>query len=212
MFNLRRKKGFKGFTLIELMVAMAILVLIISAFFVGFTQIQKAKDARRKADLEKIKTAVYDYYFDANCFPEKLPDCQEAFGVNGAAYLNEFPCDPQGVGYGYQVEESDCPQWFKILARLENERDLDIDKVHCRAGCGSDCDYNYGLASTNIQVYEGCVVFFACAPGGECAEFEDPYISRCPRIFENDSTCGEVNCQARENKCHDSRGKKVPEE
>lgn len=215
MPDLKSKKRFKGLTLIELLVALAIVVLIISSFFVGLTQIQKARDAKRKADLEKIKTALYDYYFDSSCFPEELPGCGDIFGSGSAAYLNEFPCDPKGGSYGYQIEEKECSQWFKILTNLENIKDPGIDKVGCRNGCGPECEYNYGLASTNIQVYEGCVAYYACPPGGgkegECAEFEDPWISQCPRIFENDPTCGGIDCSLKANKCHDDRGKKIPE-
>lgn len=210
--RLIKKKSLKGITLIELLVALAIIAVLISTFFVGITQIQKARDARRKADLEKIKTVLYDYYFDSNCFPKNLPNCGEDFGSGMAAYLNDFPCDPKGESYGYQVEDEECSQWFKILAHLENTKDPDIDKVGCRQGCGlPGCNYNYGLASTNIQVYEGCVAYYACTPGGECIEFEDPFISRCPQVFINDPDCSGVNCDAKANRCHDDRGKKIPD-
>jgi hypothetical protein len=95
---------------------------------------------------------------------------------------------------------------------LENTQDPDIDKVGCRNyGCGPECQYNYGLASTNIMVNMGCTPYYACAPGGECADFEDPLISGCPEIFPEDPDCGGVNCNKKEYRCHDSRGKKVPE-
>lgn len=203
----------KGLTIFELLVVIAVLVLL--AIFITLNippQIAKARDARRKVDLEKIKTALYDYYFDADCFPKELPGCEEDFGSSSMVYLNNFPCDPKGINYAYEVEDGECSQWFKILTNLENTQDLGIDKVGCRGGCGPECRYNYGLASTNIRVNKDCVAYYACAPGGECTEFEDPFISDCPQIFENDFSCGEVDCGAKENWCHDSRGKKTPED
>lgn len=215
MKRFKRKKSFKGITLIELLVVLALIAVLISVFFVGITQIQKARDADRKADLEKIKIALYDYYFDSNCFPQNLPSCGEYFGSGTAAYLTDFPCDPKGMSYAYEIEGGECPQWFKIMTNLENIRDPDIDKVHCRNGCGlPDCPYNYGLASTNISVYEGCVAYYACKPGGECAEYDDPFISRCPKIFIDDPTCGGILCDPPDythNWCHDASGVHVPD-
>ena len=210
-------KSPKGFTLIELLIFITILALmfLVSALFAP-TYLKKARDARRKADLEKIKVALYDYYFDSDCFPTALPACNERFGASSTVYLNEFPCDPNGGSYGYQIEEAACSQWFKILTNLENTQDTDIDKVGCRHGCGPDCGYNYGLASTNIKVNKDCVIYYACGPSGECGPFDDPACSLCPKVFENDPTCGGgCDCSGpkkKENCCHDERGKHIPED
>ncbi len=171
---------------------------------------KKARDGKRKAELEKIKTALYDYFFDAGCFPGDLPECGEKLELGNMIYLPNFPCDPKRSGYGYQTEDDDCSQWFKVLANLENFQDSGIEKAGCQSGCGSDCEYNYGVSSSNIRINDGCVVYYACTPSGECAEFEDPFISECPRIFENDPTCEEA-CDEKENRCHDQRGKRIPD-
>jgi len=92
---------------------------------------------------------------------------------------------------------------------LENLQDGGIDKVGCQNGCGPECQYNYGLSSSNILVNEGCVVTYSCSPGGRCIEYEDPAISECPQIFINDSSCQNA-CSDRANRCHDERGKKIP--
>lgn len=207
----KRKNFFKGITLIELLIVMAVLgfLILFSALAVP-TQLKKARDAKRKSDLEKIKIALYDYHFDSNCFLKTLPACGERFGSEEMAYLAHFPCDPQKNPYGYQTEDKECSQWFKVLTNLENNQDSGIAKVGCQNGCGSECEYNYGLASSNIRVNEGCVAYYACTPSGNCEEFEDPSLSQCPRIFENNSTCNDV-CGEKENRCHDERGKKVPE-
>lgn len=211
MCLIRRKKNPRGFTLFELLIIITLLGVL--AFFVSIivpNQIKKARDARRKADLEKIKIVLYDYFFDNDCFPKALPNCQEDLKSDDKVYLNNFSCDPKGVNYAYQVEGASCSQWFKILTNLENLQDSGIDKVGCRSGCGPGCKYNYGLSSTNIRLNDGCIAYYACTPSGSCVEFEDPVASRCPRVFENDSTC-QNTCSEKGNRCHDERGKKVPE-
>jgi len=206
-----KKKTSRGFTLFELLLAIGLFsVLVIFISIIAPTQLKKARDADRKADLEKIKIALYDYFFDKDCFPQDLPHCQEDLKLENHIYLNNFPCDAKGISYAYQVEETGCGQWFKVLTNLENLQDSGIDKVGCRSGCGPECKYNYGLSSSNIRLNDGCIAYYACSPSGYCVEYENPTLSRCPRIFENDSSC-QGTCRQKENRCHDERGKRVPD-
>lgn len=202
----------RGVTLIELLIVISVaaLLVILSSLMLP-TLLKKARDARRKADLEIIFVALNNYYSDKNCFPGTLPDCGQDFGPNDSPYLKDFPCGPKGESYAYQVDEEDCHQWFKVLTKLEYLADSGIGKVGCQNGCGPGCQYNYGLSSTNIRLNQGCITYYACAPGGECQPFEDPARSECPRFFENDPTCGGANnCEQRESRCHDASGKNVP--
>ncbi len=51
----------KGFTLYEVLVAVAILGILTLVSFVGVAaQFKKARDGKRKADLETIKIALYE--------------------------------------------------------------------------------------------------------------------------------------------------------
>ncbi len=174
----RKNKRLRGLTIVELLVVMAIIGLLVFFSAIGIrTQIERARDAERKSDLEKIKIALYDYFFDNDCFPVSLPNCGERLAVKETSYLNDFPCDPNGNQYSYQVEEGDCGQWFRVFADLENRQDAGIEKVGCDLGCGPDCVYNYGLASTNVQIYEGCPEEEE-SPGEDCfiatAVYESP--------------------------------------
>lgn len=197
-----------GFTLLELLITLAVVaVLSLFSTLAVATSLKKARDSKRKSELQRIYTALYDYYSDTNCFPDTLPACHQNFG----SYLKDFPCDPQGSAYIYQTENEGCNQRFKILTNLENKQDLSIARVGCKAGCGPDCQYNYGLSSTNIRLNQGCVTYYACLPEGSCAALEDPAKSRCPRFFENDPTCGGAGaCLERKDRCHDASGKNVP--
>lgn len=204
-------KYLKGFSLFEILIVITVasLLFIFSSVSVN-AQLKKARDGKRKTDLEKVKTALYEYYFDAGCFPTTLPNCSEKLTIKNTNYLELIPCDPGKEAYGYQVQDDDCPQWFKILTILENENDSGIVKTGCQYGCGLECNYNYGISSSNMRASDGCVTYYACDPSRTCSEYEDPYISQCPKIFENDPTCNN-QCGNNDTKCHDSRGKKVPE-
>ena len=208
----KRLKTVQGFTLVELLIVIFVLALLTTfSSLIIPTSLKKARDARRKADLEKIFVALNDYHSDKNCFPDTLPDCGQNLGPDNSPYLKNFPCSPKGESYAYQTDEERCHQWFKILTKLEYLADFGINKVGCQNGCGPECQYNYGLSSTNIRLNQGCVIYYACLPDGSCAAFEDPEKSRCPRSFENDPTCGgEGSCELKDNRCHDASGKKVP--
>ena len=61
-----------GFTLAELLIAIAILMLLLLVALINWkNQINKGFDARRKADLFQIKTAFESYYTDHDCYPTK---------------------------------------------------------------------------------------------------------------------------------------------
>jgi len=206
-----QKRSLRGFTLFELLIAITVLaILFIASTLVASSQMKKARDGKRKSDLNRIKVAVYDYYFDKNCFPDSLPACGEPLKLGETVYLNSFPCDPQKNPYVYEIEKGTCPSWFKALTNLENTADKDIDRVGCRTGCGPKCQYNYGVASSNISLSEGCIKYYACTPGSQCAEYDDPAVSQCPQVFKNDPTCQNA-CGKKENRCHDAKGKHIPD-
>ncbi len=206
----------KGLTIIELLIVITLLVLLlVAAIIFAPTQIKKGRDARRKADLDVLKIALYDYYFDHDCFPEELPGCGERFGSEGEPYLASIPCDFDDQPYRYLTRQGGgkCKLWFRIFTNLEITSDPDIDKVRCRAGCGpkNECIYNYGVASTNTQIYRNCSDAYVCAPGGGCLRFEDPWMSGCPIAFGEDDSC-DGKCDDPANRCQNSSGKQVPQE
>lgn len=207
-----QKRSLRGFTLFELLIAITVLaILFIASTLVASSQMKKARDGRRKADLGRIKTALYDYYFDQNCFPATLPACSEGFKQGETVYLNSFPCDPQDIPYVYEVENNPCPNWFKALTNLENTADKDIDRVGCRTGCGPKCQYNYGVASSNISIIDGCVVYFACNPGGQCQAYDNPEESDCPVTYKNDPTCKNFCPEStKSGRCKTASGKQEP--
>jgi len=144
------KKYFSGFTLIELLVVIsiiALLALLAINIFVG--QIRKGNDAKRKADLDRIKVAAEEYEKDHNCYPPiDLVVCTNG-GVGLKPYLNVIPCDPRThVSYAYEPDPSGvCAGWFRAYVKLENIADKSIIQ-----SIGPGGVYNYYVSSPNAPV------------------------------------------------------------
>src|SRR4030042_7080650 len=79
-------KNFKaqpGFTLIELLVVIAIIVILISASLIGLSGSREtARDAKRKTDLESIRSALEMYKSDNNKYPSLASEniCDSSMG------------------------------------------------------------------------------------------------------------------------------------
>ncbi|HUS59777.1 MAG TPA: prepilin-type N-terminal cleavage/methylation domain-containing protein [Nevskiaceae bacterium] len=141
----------KGLTLIEIIIVLTILVvLILMAIFAYRGQLAKGRDAKRKADLNKLQNVLEDYLNDYNCYSNDL-----VCGADFSPYLPEIPCDPvNDVHYNYFYSndsgETTCKSWYKIYAKLENEKDPIIAEVGCEGGCGPSGNYNYWVSSPNM--------------------------------------------------------------
>lgn len=144
-----------GLTLIELMVVLVILaILILAAIFAYRTQLAKARDARRKADLDKLTKVLEDYASDHLCYPDNLT-CGPATGTDLEGYLSEVPCDPLNNSYFNYFYTSDadatCKKWYKVYAKFENKEDPLIERTDCLSGCGPSSNYTYWVGSPNVS-------------------------------------------------------------
>jgi general secretion pathway protein G len=85
----RGKRGASGFTLIELMVVMALISVLASMGVVQYrNSIVRAKEAVLKEDLFRMRDAIDQYYADKAKYPANL----EALVADG--YLRGVPKDP----------------------------------------------------------------------------------------------------------------------
>jgi general secretion pathway protein G len=151
-----------GFTLVELLVVLAILSLLATVGFGQYrTSQKKARDAQRKADLDNIGRAVEMYYNDNGVYP--LGD-DGLISVDGAqigwdeqlikeysdqsvVYMKSLPIDPaDNQHYCYQSTGS----YYRVFAVLENENDSDIAGPFSCTYQGEAENYNYGTASPNV--------------------------------------------------------------
>jgi len=159
----------QGFTLVELLIVMAILA-VMAVILIGIINpialSDKGYDARRKKDLKRIGTAFEEYFNDKGCYPSAADfdfDTMDCGGNGFAPWISNWICDPRGDRYEIVLDDSGCPKWWAVLARLGNKSDNDIPveirtvssipKYFYDVEIGSDT-YNFGLSSPNISWYD----------------------------------------------------------
>ncbi len=159
-----RRRG--GFTLIELIVAMAILAILTTGGVATYIRsLKRGRDAQRKSDLSQVQRALEAYFNDKNRYPSgeadgNMGDCAGSacsWGTSsfedeeGTVYMKLLPDDPSSdQSYFYQSNLSGG--WYKLYAKLENEDD---PQVLSETPVGADCggvseDCNYGVSSSNV--------------------------------------------------------------
>ena len=156
-----------GLTLIEMITVIAIIIILILIGWMAWrNQFNKAKDANRKDDLQRLSIAFEEYFTDHDCYPpaDILSNCG---GNELSPYLNSIPCDPlSNTKYCYIPDDTPpgtCPRYYRLLSSLDNTTDPIITKLQCHGPeyCGyeTECDadviqnsYNYGVSSLNVPV------------------------------------------------------------
>ena len=84
-----RRSGEGGFTLVELMIVMAIIMILATiAIPIYVRTLQRAKEATLREDLHTMRTAIDSYTVDKEKAPETLDDLVQA------GYLKSIPVDP----------------------------------------------------------------------------------------------------------------------
>lgn len=104
---LSSKKIQLGFTLMELLLVIAIIVIVIAVGSVSYSTANRtARNAQRQSDLQKISTALEEFFADHHVYPDVLT-CLEggSCGItNNNTYITQIPTDPQsGSPYSYTV-------------------------------------------------------------------------------------------------------------
>lgn len=145
----------KGFTLLELIVAMAIIAIVSGALWGNFfTSLSKGRDSRRKQDLDSIGKALELYYADNKAYPTSFPGGGTPFvhpDNSSVIYMQKIPADPAypNATYCYPTPDSGIADgiYYKLYANLENRND---PKIIPTVSCSS-VDYNYGISSANTS-------------------------------------------------------------
>ena len=113
----RKKKDAFGFTLIELLVVVfiiGVLAAVVMPNLMGARQ--RARDAKRKRDLEAVKSALRMYYNDNQVYPTGNYDNLEGELVD--EYIADLPEDPlEDQGYTYQ--QTNAGDGFLLRAVME---------------------------------------------------------------------------------------------
>ena len=160
----------KGFTLMEILIVVALIVALATALLITLNplaQINKGQDSKRKHELTQLNKVFEDFYNDKQCYPKPdevcykdktstvCPICgNDAGSPDFNPYLPQLPCDPRHSQkkYLYQIDDTTCPTYYRIYTTLSNTADPVIVSVGCQFGCGPapDFSYNYGVSSPNI--------------------------------------------------------------
>ena len=83
------KRARRGFTLIELMVVMSLIVILASiGLAIYSTSVTRAKESVLKEDLFRMRDAIDQYYSDKGKYPGNLQD------LVSDKYLRSIPVDP----------------------------------------------------------------------------------------------------------------------
>ena len=89
MMPKRKTDGERGFTLVELMIVMAVISILLTIAIPAYLQsIKRAKEAVLKEDLHTMRSAIDQYTVDKEKAPQGLDDLVQA------GYLKVVPIDP----------------------------------------------------------------------------------------------------------------------
>lgn len=168
------KKSFrlsKGFTLVELLVVIAIIGILATLLLLQLNVArQRARDVKRIADINQIRTAVELYFDDNGGYPTETMAAMATDVKITPRYLTQVPVDPLGTNqyeYAYNTDLTGRTIQFRVSAQLEQpaqalKSDADIDTTgwtlpatnigaaaddHGGADCpttAADCIYDQG--------------------------------------------------------------------
>ncbi len=145
-FQISNFKFQKGFTLVELLIVVAIigvLSTLLTANFIGVRQ--RSRDAHRKSDLRQIQSGLELYRADEGSYPtsSSFPDCGASLtNTDGSSvYIQKIACDPSGFSYTYSSNDGTI---YSIIACLENSNDSEKDAT-TDSSCTSITNYSYTL-------------------------------------------------------------------
>ena len=129
-----------GFTLVELVVVMAILAILLTLGAVNYQQaLKKARDGKRKVDLESIRSALEMARSDCSAYPIGILISGQAVACGGTTYIT-ISNDPHSSSYRYIYNGT--ANSYTLCAYLETGALTSACPGACGGNCGSDnCNY-----------------------------------------------------------------------
>ena len=134
----RMARGQRGFTLLELLVVMFILVLLAGVVTVVVTKrVEEAKHAKAIADIESLGNAIDQYHLQNGSYPTTLdalrekPSGEDLPNWNGPYIKKPVPDDPWGQAYFYAAPGDMNKESFDLYSLGRDGKE---------GGSGSDAD------------------------------------------------------------------------
>jgi prepilin-type N-terminal cleavage/methylation domain-containing protein len=114
VIKLKLGRSKTGFTLVELLIVMAIISVLAGIGIASYqNQLKKARDGRRQADLEQIRSALEMCRADTGTYPGTI---YSGVACGGKTYLTTTPTDPSShANYSYTMPGST----YTLCATLE---------------------------------------------------------------------------------------------
>ncbi|NTU46943.1 prepilin-type N-terminal cleavage/methylation domain-containing protein [Candidatus Roizmanbacteria bacterium] len=139
MYIKHNQNSHRGFTFIEILVTITIIILLSSMAVVTYRQFTaQSRDARRKADLESVRAALEMYKSVNNLYPgigAVAPGTSNTSALVSSVsllstYMSSLPTDPKpptGCGYLYVVDST----WksYTLFTKLETTTSSEVTKV-----------------------------------------------------------------------------------
>ncbi len=157
MLHLRIFRQTKGFTLVELLVAISIIATLTAIVLPNFMGArEKAKDAQKKEDMTSMKNALRIYYNDNQAYPATRADWEAA--------LSEYAPQMMGIGYTYFYRSTDAGDGFQLCVDLDSTSGTEIQQSQERCKYNNEIclQDNVGIAYMSGSAYDYPARYVVC--------------------------------------------------
>src|SRR2546427_1489107 len=120
-----RRRLMSGFTLIELMIVISIIMILVGIAAVQYQKsVQRAKEATLKQDLQAMRQSIDNYTLDKQAAPQSLDDLAQA------GYLRMVPKDPMTSAADWDLQ-------FDSVVLSPEQSGTGLVDVHSHSGATS---------------------------------------------------------------------------